>query len=432
LHMARHSLLWTRQKKIQCDCCGRIVAVRTAQCHRAEQAPQHIKATTLFEQQLIAHVEAVPRQQQAVSVQPTTTLVPSTSLNGTGASVEHEVDRSIGNEADYKMGRGGYESDHASYTALEATVASQFQPSRALDDSDDDSMEGGEDSEGSDSDGSMDDDSEDDLYSGLSAWDALGENFECELVDIGQYNLLTSLHRRSTCLYRAADQLSDVDHAILRAFTLKLKSHMTIKTFEMLPFAFPDASVSSFQTTSSRAAFLSGIQPVLHDCCPNSCLCLVGCYEGDQECHYCHTARYGPQGRARKKFAYVPLIPRLITLFKNRDITEKMKYRAHAHIHTPNAVNDIFDGDKYRLLLGKLVTVDGRQLHHNYFFDPRDIALGLSTDSFAPFRKRKQTAWPLIMFNYNLPPEITSHISCVSESFPVQRNRKTSIRSFGH
>ena len=40
-----------------------------------------------------------------------------------------------------------------------------------------------------------------------------------------------------------------------------------------------------------------------------------------------------------------------------------------------------------------------------FFSDPRDIALGLSTDGFGPFKKRNKTARPLIIFNYNLPPK---------------------------
>jgi hypothetical protein len=28
------------------------------------------------------------------------------------------------------------------------------------------------------------------------------------------------------------------------------------------------------------------------------------------------------------------------------------------------------------------------------------------TDDFGPFKKRKKTCWPIILFNYNLPPEI--------------------------
>ena len=41
-----------------------------------------------------------------------------------------------------------------------------------------------------------------------------------------------------------------------------------------------------------------------------------------------------------------------------------------------------------------------------YFSDERDIALGLSTDGFAPFKRRDATCWPIILFIYNLPPEL--------------------------
>ena len=41
-----------------------------------------------------------------------------------------------------------------------------------------------------------------------------------------------------------------------------------------------------------------------------------------------------------------------------------------------------------------------------FFSDECDIALGLSTDGFAPFKRRDTTCWPIILFNYNLPPEI--------------------------
>ena len=41
----------------------------------------------------------------------------------------------------------------------------------------------------------------------------------------------------------------------------------------------------------------------------------------------------------------------------------------------------------------------------------RDAALGLSADGFAPFNRCKLTAWPLILINYNLPPEVRSHVN---------------------
>lgn len=43
--------------------------------------------------------------------------------------------------------------------------------------------------------------------------------------------------------------------------------------------------------------------------------------------------------------------------------------------------------------------------------DSHDLALGLSTDGFAVFKKRKHSAWPLILVNYNLPPDERVHLS---------------------
>jgi hypothetical protein len=41
----------------------------------------------------------------------------------------------------------------------------------------------------------------------------------------------------------------------------------------------------------------------------------------------------------------------------------------------------------------------------------RDIALSLSTDGFAVFKKCKHSAWPLILVNYNILPDQRVHLS---------------------
>ena len=77
---------------------------------------------------------------------------------------------------------------------------------------------------------------------------------------------------------------------------------------------------------------------------------------------------------------------------------------------------DVFDSSNYQTLRKSHVTIGGEKQSHKYFEDSREIALGLSTDGFAPFKKRKHTCWPLIIFNYNLPPEIRfliRHIICI-------------------
>ena len=103
----------------------------------------------------------------------------------------------------------------------------------------------------------------------------------------------------------------------------------------------------------------------------------------------------------------MPLIPRLRALVSNRTYATRLQYHAdeHAKAHMPGMTTDIFDGLHYRSLLREPVVVGDRTLPHNYFSDHRDIALGFATDGFAPFKKRKHTAWILLIFNYNLPSD---------------------------
>lgn len=53
----------------------------------------------------------------------------------------------------------------------------------------------------------------------------------------------------------------------------------------------------------------------------------------------------------------------------------------------------------------------GNPIGHKFFSQPTDLALGLSTDGFGPFKRRKHTCWPIIVFLNNFPPELRMHLS---------------------
>ena len=69
-------------------------------------------------------------------------------------------------------------------------------------------------------------------------------------------------------------------------------------------------------------------------------------------------------------------------------------------------IKDIFDSKNYTHLKEEFVTIGGIRQGHKFFSHKNDIALGLSLDGFCPFKRQNQTCWPIILFNYNLPPEI--------------------------
>lgn len=197
--------------------------------------------------------------------------------------------------------------------------------------------------------------------------------------------------------------------AILRAFALKTDDHLTNATFAKLPYTFPDAYIPTLKVTKARVEFLAAFRPVSYDCCPGSCCCYVGPHADEQKCPYCNEPRFKSNGKPRKTFTYVPLIPRLVSYFKNAEMTKEMSHRG-SYEATPGVMKDVFDSKNYRDLRERFVTVNGAKMPYKFFCDLRDIALGLSTDGFAPFKRRKKTCWPLLIFNYNLPPEIRFHL----------------------
>ena len=107
------------------------------------------------------------------------------------------------------------------------------------------------------------------------------------------------------------------------------------------------------------------------------------------------------------RFQHLPIGPRLQALFLNEDIIKLLDYRVtHTSGEHPDSVSDVFDGNLYHELCKKFVRVDGQTFDHKYFEDKHNIALGLSLDGFPIFNKRNLSAWPVILINFSLPPDI--------------------------
>ncbi|PPR05894.1 hypothetical protein CVT24_006642, partial [Panaeolus cyanescens] len=193
--------------------------------------------------------------------------------------------------------------------------------------------------------------------------------------------------------------LDEDDLDVLRTFVLKTEDHLTERTFKRLSRAYPKQEHLSLKMTRKRAAMLSGFQAVKYDCCVNSCVCFVGPYANLTKCPHCNEDRYTPRKTPRNHFDYLPLIPRLTAMMSNATQANLMSYRSKVE-RREGIVQDVFDGTHYTTLCK--TPIPDQDVFH--FSDPRDIALGLSTDGFGPHRRRKKTCWPIILVNYNIPP----------------------------
>ncbi|KAJ7206495.1 hypothetical protein GGX14DRAFT_698366 [Mycena pura] len=97
------------------------------------------------------------------------------------------------------------------------------------------------------------------------------------------------------------------------AFSYKLQTNTTDSAFKKIPLAFPqNPPLPKFDALRARVNFLAGFKPQIYDCCPNSCLCYVGPHKDLDACSYCKELRWRANGKPRKKFTYIPIIPRLV------------------------------------------------------------------------------------------------------------------------
>lgn len=281
----------------------------------------------------------------------------------------------------------------------------------------------------------------------LAPTDLLVGSFQREAAETRMFSIPFWITRLLTTSPGHNVPLSEAELQDICAFNYKVDTCIPVTAFDKLPRAFPGLELSTLFRIQAAMARLSGIKPERFDCCENLCLAYTGQYEELDTCPFCAISRYRDNGKPRKQFLYLPFISRLTSIFSSAKVAPAYNYRAQHDRdpgHRHDRLCDTFDGHRYQQLRSENVVVDGNHLLHRFFSDDRDMALGLSIDGFCPFRRRNQTCWPILLFNYNLGPDIRFHMAnllCVgvipgpkqmtdvdSFLFPLIRDLKTLAR----
>ena len=190
---------------------------------------------------------------------------------------------------------------------------------------------------------------------------------------------------------------------LLCTYTLKVEDHLSDHTFSWLAKAFPNASHDTLKMTKKRVWSLLDL---------NLCNTTVVSTAVFTLLDYMRTSLNVPTARKQIQYQWKAAqtfqLPPCHTLVKShvgklctcdKDVLSSRVY-AWAWFF-----KDIFDRSHYQSLLNTTVPTDGAYPFF-FFSDECDIALGLLTDGFAPFKRHDVTRWTIILFNYNLPPEI--------------------------
>lgn len=190
-------------------------------------------------------------------------------------------------------------------------------------------------------------------------------------------------HRLSLDIFLGITNASEESYNLIRAAILR---------------RHPESDILSYYKVKRLVAELSGVVPLMHDMCINSCIGYTGAFSDLTCCTYCGEDRYTSTGTSktpRKQFYTMPIALQLQALWRSPDGARKMQYRRRCteHIikelrdnggHKSSPYKDFFDGADY------LGAVDDDKIN----FD--DMLLVFSIDGAQLYRNKSSDCWVYI------------------------------------
>ena len=167
----------------------------------------------------------------------------------------------------------------------------------------------------------------------------------------------------------------------------------------------PQDTILSFDQAKRRVRWLSGVVPIEHDMCPESCIAYTGPYGELEICPRCSTPRYiaGDNKKPQKRFSTIPVGPVIQALYGSRDIAEHMHYLEQRLAQNVEHVRVHGRLDKYDDTACSQELLDA---WHSGSLRHSDVALQFSING-AQLRSGLQSeAWVFIWVVHNLPPSM--------------------------
>ena len=173
----------------------------------------------------------------------------------------------------------------------------------------------------------------------------------------------------------AGKELTEDDLEVLHLIELKVQENVNDKTFNKLKWVFQLCSLPSFKVSKQQLTYLAQFGPQQYDCCIASCICYAGLHKEKTQ---------GKWRPSNDLYIYSPHPTTCYTLSEPQHV-KLMRYQ-HEFKSYLTRMHDIFDGFVYQGLKGEKVTIGGVPQRHRFFKGEDNIALGIATDSFAPFK----------------------------------------------
>jgi hypothetical protein len=145
---------------------------------------------------------------------------------------------------------------------------------------------------------------------------------------------------------------------------------------------------------------LTGLTPVLIDCCTNNCMAFTGPYTELARCKECNELRYSDNSQPRNSFPYLPVTTVLQCMYGNPARAKLLETYPKPFFEQPlntppEKISDWWAGKRFRELRMQ-----------GYFASSTDIAFQIQIDGFQLTKRNQHSTSPVILLNLNLPPEI--------------------------
>lgn len=174
---------------------------------------------------------------------------------------------------------------------------------------------------------------------------------------------------------------------------------------DLLLECYPDDPFLSLDQMKRRVEQLSGVVPIYHDMCKDTCVGFTGPLADCEQCPICGSDRYQTGTREPlRQFITIPLGPVIQALYASPDTAENMHYRerttaeileyARTHGGKLREYNDTTCGRDY------LNAVEAGKINRD------DVLIQFSLDGAQLYRDKESDCWIFVYIIHNLPPEL--------------------------
>nr|GAT53133.1 predicted protein [Mycena chlorophos] len=204
--------------------------------------------------------------------------------------------------------------------------------------------------------------------------------------------------------------LSDPDIRLAVDMFMAVEGKAAESVYENMRKAFqrrsPDVEIMSYYRVKKFVEQTTGIIPILHDVCPNSCVAFTNHLSELDKCPRCGAARYEKDGKTPAlRFSTFPLGPMLQAMWRSKENARRMRHRRertaeilknrdeHGRVCI-DVYDDVYHGNAY------LQAVASGEITED------DSVLLFSTDGAQLYAKKESDCWFYMWVFLDIDPEL--------------------------